>query len=79
MRVKALLFGHYRDVADCIDVELPEGATTADLAGLLESREPRLRGLAEHCRVAVNQDYVGRVSPLQSGDEVAYIPPMSGG
>lgn len=80
MRVRVLLFGHYRDVAPQIEVDaLPEPATVADLAALLARRDPRLAGLLERTRVAVDAEFAAPDTPLRDGDEVAFLPPMSGG
>lgn len=54
----------------------------ASVAGVFEhlvSREPSLSRLRAHLRAAVNQDFVPFETQLQGGDEVAFIPPVSGG
>lgn len=80
MRVKVRLFGHYRDFAeDGTEVSLPVGATVADLAAQMAARDARLAGLEQHCRAAVNEEYTTADATLHEGDEVAFIPPMSGG
>jgi deoxyribonuclease-4 len=80
MKVKVHLFGHYRDViTDGVEVELPEGATVSDLAVVLRKKDARLETVAGHCRAAVNEEYSPMTTALSEGDEVAFIPPMSGG
>lgn len=80
MRVTARLFGHYRDLQpDGLEVEIPSGATVADLARKLASQDARLEGIERHCRAAINEEYTHAQAVLQEGDEVAFIPPMSGG
>jgi molybdopterin converting factor small subunit len=81
MTVRALLFGHYRDAAPpggAISVELPPGATAADLARRLAA-DPRLADLLARTRVAVNAEFAAPDAPLAEGDEIAFLPPMSGG
>ncbi len=57
--------------------ELPEGATVGDLWGQLATANPPLRQLT--CTAAVNQEYVAPETMLADGDEVVFIPPVSGG
>lgn len=76
MQVTVRLFAALRERAGrgAIDLDLPDGATAADVwPGLALGDEPP--GLA----VAVNQAYAGRDTVLADGDEVALIPPVSGG
>ncbi|MFC6592811.1 molybdopterin converting factor subunit 1 [Deinococcus lacus] len=78
MKITVLFFAHLRQAAglDSVTVELPSGATVRGLAAELESRLPvSLRG----CMAAVNEAYAGADTPLQEGDEVAFLPPVAGG
>jgi molybdopterin converting factor subunit 1 len=81
MKVRVLFFGALRDVmgksADM--VELPDGA---DLGHLLEhyvSQAPRLKAMLPSLAVSVNQEYARRDASLSDQDEVALLPPVSGG
>ena len=76
MRVQVRLFAALRERAGSgkREVELPEGASAADVWSALDlGEEPA--GLV----FAVNRAYTGRDQPLAEGDEVALIPPVSGG
>ena len=80
MRVRTLLFATYRDMAgtDELELELPAGATAADLVALL--REERgLRQLPAEPALAVNTVYAPLTTDLSDGDEVAFLPPVAGG
>lgn len=81
MKVKVLFFASCRDVVGEREgeVDLPEGATVADLVARISGAHPRFRDLEGSVMVSVNQDYVDRAAPLKEGDEVAFIPPVSGG
>lgn len=80
MKVTVRMFGHYRDVAgDGQTVELPSGATVRGLAAQLAAGHEKLTLLTTHCRAAVNEEYMPAETVLRDGDEVAFIPPMSGG
>jgi molybdopterin converting factor small subunit len=69
-------FARYRERLgfDRLELELPEPAT---LAALLA--HPRLTGLPPDALFAVNQAFAGRDARLCDGDEVALMPPVSGG
>ena len=75
------LFAVYRERvgSDCIEVTLPDGATVDDALQRLAEQHPVTEPLLGTTMVAVNQSYVERSHPLQSMDEVALIPPVSGG
>jgi deoxyribonuclease-4 len=80
MRVTVRFFGHYSDFSpDGMEVSVPGGATVASLSAILAEKDGRLAGIERHCRAAVNEEYVAPDAVLQEGDEVAFIPPMSGG
>jgi MoaE-MoaD fusion protein len=76
MRVAVKLFAVLREQAGArtLELELPDGACVTDVWPALElGEEPA--GLL----LAVNRAYVGRDAVLRDGDEVALIPPVSGG
>jgi molybdopterin converting factor subunit 1 len=80
MQVTVRLFAGLRDRAGAptLSVELPEAATVADLRAALEGTP--VGGLPERSFiVAVNREYADRAVPIGEGDEVALIPPVSGG
>lgn len=81
MNVKVLFFGMLRDLTGAREelIRLEEGARLEDLWRNYEARFPRLRELDGVLAVAVNQEIAGRTQPLQDGDEVALMPPVSGG
>jgi MoaE-MoaD fusion protein len=80
--VRVRLFAALREQAgsDSIEIELGEGATVADALERLAAAPP-LAGLLERLPVAmaVNRDYASPETPLRAGDELALIPPISGG
>jgi len=77
--VRARLFASYREAAGTarLDVELPSGSTVGDLLERLAQRIPALK--TAKGMVALNQVYVSPEAELHEGDEVAFIPPVSGG
>jgi molybdopterin synthase catalytic subunit len=81
MRVTTLFFGITRDLTGRSreEVEIADGVSLGDLWRLLETRFPRLDTVAESLLLAVNQEIAARTRVLQEGDEVALMPPVSGG
>jgi molybdopterin converting factor subunit 1 len=79
--VRVRLFARARDVvgADALLVEVPDGATVADLRRRLAEERPALRGLLEHSALAVNDDFADDRLTLPLEAEVALLPPVSGG
>ena len=60
-------------------LDLPDGASAADVRALLGERYPALARLLPPCAVAVNRAYVAADAPLHNGDELVFIPPVGGG
>lgn len=75
------LFAVARQVTgrDTVDVCLPEGATVGQLRCELACQAPALLPLMPHLMIAVDTDYADDGRPLHAGDEIACIPPVSGG
>jgi MoaE-MoaD fusion protein len=82
MTVTVRLFAMLRESAGRgeLELELDEGATVADAMAALQGRDG-LGDVLERMpvRAAVNREYVADETPLSSGDELALIPPVSGG
>lgn len=81
MTITALFFAHYQDIVGSRERSIPlsDSSSVATLAGELETRYPRLGSLLTQGRVAVNAEFADGQTPLHDGDEVAWMPPMSGG
>jgi molybdopterin converting factor subunit 1 len=81
MRVRVLFFGVLKEMvgksADLI--ELPEGSSVRELLARYEPRIPRLKESLASIALAVNQKYSGPDTQLRDNDEVALLPPVSGG
>jgi len=80
MNVRVVLFAKPRELVGQPNVELalPMGATAADAWSQLSSKYD-LGPLPRSFRCAVNSEYAGWDDPLKEGDELAVIPPVSGG
>jgi molybdopterin synthase catalytic subunit len=81
LRIQIELVGRAAVDADArsIQVVVPAGATAADACEQLMAERPALVWLRRVARAAVNRTYVSWDHPLADGDEVAFIPPVSGG
>ncbi len=81
MRVTALLFARLREQAgvDRQLLALPPAATVADAYESVRAVYPRLEPSRAAIRPAVNQEFAAWDQQLADGDEVAFIPPVSGG
>ena len=81
MELVVRFFALYRERAgtNTHRLELPEGATVADLTGEVRRLFPRLAPPDVQIVVAVNADYAEAETVLQDGDDVCLIPPVSGG
>ena len=79
--IRVRLFARARDLAgaEVVAIDLPAGATVADLRVRLAERVPALRDLLPRTAVAVNEDFAEAATPIPPGAEVALIPPVSGG
>jgi molybdopterin converting factor subunit 1 len=79
MQVRVLYFGVLKDVAGhrSAVMELAEGASVAELVKL--HREASASAVWDSIAVAVNQEYARVDDVLKDGDEVALLPPVSGG
>jgi molybdopterin converting factor subunit 1 len=75
------LFAAARELAarDALAVELPPAATVADLRAAVAATAPALAGLLARSAIAVNHDFADDGRILTPRDEVAIIPPVSGG
>jgi len=62
-----------------IDCAVPEGATVEQLLDRLADQYPAIRELRPALAVAVNEEYVDSSHVLAAADEIALIPPVSGG
>ncbi len=81
MIVRVKCFAWAREVTgeEEINLEVPEGATVADLRESLAERFPVFSGRMESIAVSVNQEFAGEGTPVEVGDELGLIPPISGG
>jgi MoaE-MoaD fusion protein len=81
MRVRVLFFGMLKEVAgrSADEIEVPDTALLADVIAHYEAAIPRFKLLLPSLAFAVNQRYAGTDTRLNRNDEIALLPPVSGG
>jgi molybdopterin converting factor subunit 1 len=81
MRVNVLYFGILKDLfaSECDPIDLPDGATVDALLSFLRAQTSKQSDVWRTLAVAVNQEYAALSTTLREGDEVALLPPVSGG
>ncbi len=81
MRARVLFFGMLKDIVGMSreDAEFPEGSDLASVFAAYATRFPPLGSLSRSIVVARNQEFAGPDTRLADGDEVAFLPPVSGG
>lgn len=81
MRVTVRLFARLRDLAGTGELqrEVPAPATVSSVWQALADEMPALRAYEHTMSVAVNADYCRMTTPVHDGDDVAFLPPVSGG
>ena len=62
-----------------MEMELSEGSTAGDAWRRLTQLYPEMAAYSSTISCAVNEDYARMGAPLSDGDEVAFLPPVSGG
>jgi MoaE-MoaD fusion protein len=81
MQIRVLFFGMLKDLAGTPSdsLNLPENATLGDVLDHYEAAIPRLKEFTSSLALSVNQQYASPDMKLNPGDEVALLPPVSGG
>jgi molybdopterin converting factor subunit 1 len=81
MRVTVRLFARLRDIAGSGELarEVPTGATVGDVWRALVAEFPEMARYESSLSSAVNADYAKMSAGIGDGDEIAFLPPVSGG
>jgi MoaE-MoaD fusion protein len=81
MRARVLFFGMLRELVglSAEEIDLPEGSDLGAVFERYAAREPRLRALAPSIVAARNHEFAALSTTVADGDELAFLPPVSGG
>lgn len=81
VRVKVLFFGRLKEIVGVgeEEMELPDGSPIELLFSRYGARHPELARFRASLGASRNQEFAAWSTPLHAGDEVAFLPPVSGG
>lgn len=81
IRVKVLFFGRLKEIVGLAEqnADLVDGATMEELFARFAASNPELARFRPSLVASRNQEFASWATPLHSGDEVAFLPPVSGG
>jgi molybdopterin synthase catalytic subunit len=81
VHVTIRLFARLRELAGASELtrDVPDGSTALDVWNGLSAEFPPLADYTKAIAVAVNEDYARLTASLRDGDDVAFLPPVSGG
>ena len=81
MRVTVRLFARLREAAgrELDHCEVPAGSQVADVWAAMVARHPALAPFGASLSAAINADFARMTSPVKDADEIAFLPPVSGG
>lgn len=81
MRIRVLFFGIVREIVGLPEdqIDIPDGARLDSIFELYGNRFPPLRDISNNIVMALNQQFTDRSAIAKDGDEIALLPPVSGG
>lgn len=81
MKVKVKLFAFLAEAkGDTLELDLPQKTTFKEIKTKIAGDDQALKVQLDGCRIAINQEFVlGEELELKPNDEIAIIPPVSGG
>jgi len=81
MRVTVQLFARLRELAgaSALECDVPSGATIRSVWLATTAKHPELDGFTSNISCARNEDFAKMTTPVADGDEIAFLPPVSGG
>mgnify|MGYP001424817282 CR=1 FL=1 len=81
MQVQVRLFARYRELAGAssLSLEVPDNSTALDVFDRLAERFPDMQPMRASTLMAIDQDFVKPNTEIRAGEELALMPPVSGG
>ena len=81
MHVTVRLFARLRELTGASELrrEVPDGSTAGDVWSALACEFPALADYTKAISVAVNEEYAKLTASVRDGDDIAFLPPVSGG
>ena len=81
MKVTVLFFASLKEISgeNSVELELEENATADSVKLKIISIYPKMEPLLNYVRIAINQEFADAETVINDGDELAILPPVSGG
>ena len=80
MTIQVRFFGSLSEsVGETIEIELADAPTVGDLRARCAEMHAGAASVLSTCMVAVNTEFAEDATALSAGDEIAFLPPVSGG
>ena len=81
MKITVLFFASLKDISGeiSVELELEENATVDSAKIKINSMYPKMEPLLNYVRIAINQEFANAETVINNGDELAILPPVSGG
>jgi molybdopterin converting factor subunit 1 len=81
VHVTVRLFARLRELAGASELrrEVPDGSTALDVWNALAAEFPPMADYSKAISVAVNEEYARLTASVRDGDDIAFLPPVSGG
>jgi molybdopterin converting factor small subunit len=79
VQIQIQYFSYLRELDGPLSIDLPEGATVAELLEVVFRQEPKLAAWNKHLLVAAGTDWVDREHVIQLGETISLMPPVQGG
>jgi molybdopterin converting factor small subunit len=79
VQIQIQYFSCLRDLNGPVSIDLPEGATVAQLLEVVFRHDPKLAAWNKHLLVAAGTDWVDRDHAIQLGETISLMPPVQGG
>jgi molybdopterin converting factor subunit 1 len=81
VKVRLRFFAALREIVGCEEMEkdVSEGMTPDLILEELAVEHPKLQTYLKVVKIAINQEFADRHNPLTNDDEIAFLPPVSGG
>lgn len=81
MKLKVKFFASFREIAkkESIELQVGKNSTVNDVLNILLNKFPELRKNKEHIIISLNHEYAKLTEKVKDGDELALLPPVSGG
>ena len=81
MKIKVALFAVAKDLAEAseLEIELPDNSNVSTLKSVLVEQVPKLKEIVDRSMIAIDHEFAAVDTTIRPHQEIALIPPVSGG